>query len=132
MSGEQYLKAAYAYLYIQDFERAREAFERAIACDPDNPTYYFRASITAHRSGHLGLARQWALEATLKHPGHALYRQHLATVESSMAILRAKQARADNQRAEAFGALEEALAYDSLNTEAMQLKEDWLLYWAEE
>lgn len=132
MSGEQYLKAAYAYLYIHDFERAREAFERAIACDPENPTYYFRASVTAHRSGQLALAKKWAIEATTKNPNHPLYRQHLATVESSIAVQRAIQELEINHREEAFSALEEALAYDPLNTEASQLKEEWNLHWIDE
>jgi tetratricopeptide (TPR) repeat protein len=131
MSGEQYLKAAYAYLYIHEFERAREAFQQAIACDPENPTYYFRASVTAHRSGQLQLAKQWATQAIERNPYLALYQQHLASVESSLAVLRAKEAQAQNQKSEAFGALEEALAYDPLNTEAFQIKERWTTDWDE-
>lgn len=117
VSGEQYMKAAYAYLYIRDFASAVEAFQRAIACDPENPAYYFRASVTAHRSEQLDLARMWAEEAVALDPENALYRQHLDVILASIAFKQGVQAILNGNYDDAKAWLEAAAAHDPLNTE---------------
>ncbi len=92
MKGEQYLRAAYAYLYIRDFERAETAFERAIESDPANPQYYFHASITALRSDHLDKALFLAKEALRLAPDNELYLEHVNMVEASMLTVDGQQA----------------------------------------
>lgn len=84
MYGELYLKAAYAYLYIRDFDRAKEAFEHAISCEPNNPVYYFYASITALRSDSVDKAFEWAIRAADLQPDEALYSQHVDVVKAAM------------------------------------------------
>lgn len=84
MEGEQFLRAAYAYLYIHDFERAAMAFEKAIASDPDNPEYYFHASITLLRSGNKERALFLAQRAVQLEPENQLYQEHVKMVESSI------------------------------------------------
>lgn len=92
VKGEQYLRAAYAYLYIRDFQRAETAFEQAIASDPDNPQYYFHASITALRSEHRDKALFLAKEALRLQPENELYQEHVKVVEAAILTVDGQQA----------------------------------------
>lgn len=118
VTGENYLKAAYAYLYIRDFERAAESFARAIESSPMNPEYYFHASLTALRNDCPDLALEWALSAFRLDPDNPLYREHLAVVESSQLTKQGHDALlvGANERARHF--FQEALDRDPLNDEA--------------
>ncbi|WDL97221.1 tetratricopeptide repeat protein [Alicyclobacillus sp. ALC3] len=82
MSGENYLRAAYGYLYLGDFKEAMEAFSRAVAAEPDNPSYYFFGSVTAMRNQNWETALRWAREAVRLVPDDALYQEHIRLVES--------------------------------------------------
>lgn len=83
MLGERWLKVAFSYLYIRDFNRAMEAFRRAIACDPDNPACYFHASVTALRNEDWEPALAWAAEAARLAPENVLYQEHLRRVQAA-------------------------------------------------
>lgn len=83
MSADRLIQAAYAYLYIGDFEEAKAAFARAVEEDPADPKPYFCASITAHRSGDYDEAERFVLEALRLEPDAVLYNTHLTTVRAS-------------------------------------------------
>jgi tetratricopeptide (TPR) repeat protein len=118
MFGDRWLKTAYAYLYIRDFARATESFRRAIECEPDNPAYYFHASVTALRNGHLVLAHEWAQYAVNLEGDNALYQEHLEVVEASMYVESAQNALREGKYEDAVGWFQQALESDPLNTEA--------------
>lgn len=117
-TGEGYMKAAYAYLYIRDFARASEAFKRAIESDPTNPTYYFRASVTAHRNGLHELALEFAKQAVEIAPSNALYQSHLDIVEAAILVLEGQAAILEGNMSQAVASFESALERDPLNTDA--------------
>lgn len=118
MAGENYFKAAYSYLYIRDFERATDAFRHAIESDPENPCYYFHASVTALRNGHRALALQWARRATELDPDDPLYRAHLGVVKSNILADQARSARDEGDLTRARLLWLAALRHDPLNEEA--------------
>ncbi len=120
MQGEHYLKAAYAYLYIRDFEHAQEAFEKAIASDPFNALYYFHASITALRSEDFDLAMTWALRAAKLEPDNPMYKQHLDVVMAAIYNRDARTAFLNGDVDEAMKRFKSALELDPLNEEAQQ------------
>lgn len=80
MSGENYLRAAYGYLYLGDFEEAMGAFSRAIEAEPDNASYYFFGSVTAMRNEDWQTALRWAQEAVRLAPEEELYQEHVRLV----------------------------------------------------
>ncbi|MCL6515532.1 tetratricopeptide repeat protein [Alicyclobacillus sp.] len=82
MLGERWLKVAFSYLYIRDFDRAMEAFRRAIACEPDNPACYFHGSVTALRNEDWEPALAWAEAAARLAPDNVLYQEHLCRVRA--------------------------------------------------
>jgi len=118
MSGEGYMKAAYAYLYIRDFERAAASFARAIACDPNNPSYYFRASVTAHRSGLYQMAHEFAKQAAELDPDNPMYVGHLDIVEAALSVAKGQAAYIEGDKSLAKAAFEAALERDPLNVDA--------------
>lgn len=82
MSGDNFLRAAYGYLYLGDFQKATEAFGRAIEADPDNPSYYYLGSVTAMRNGDWDTAVRWARRATELAPRDPMYNEHARLVEA--------------------------------------------------
>ncbi len=120
MRGEQFLKAAYAYLFIHDFEHAKKAFEQAIACDPENPLYYFHASITAIRSEELDVAMNWATRAVNLEPDNELYGQHLNVVQATILNRNGREACLNGNTKLAKQQFTMALMLDPLNEDAKQ------------
>ncbi|MDQ0188565.1 tetratricopeptide repeat protein [Alicyclobacillus cycloheptanicus] len=123
MSGENYLRAAYSYLYIGEFGKASEAFQRAIEEDPQNAAYYFHGSVTALRNGQTERALCWAKQAAQLKPDDALYGAHLAMVESVLYTKQGTHALETGALEEARQALQEAVATNPLNEEAHALLE---------
>lgn len=62
-SGRKYLKDAYQAIYENDFQRAISAFLKAIDCEPDNPLYHYKLSITYSRDGNMKEAIKSAKKA---------------------------------------------------------------------
>lgn len=118
MFGDRWLKTAYAYLYIRDFARATESFRRAIESEPDNPAYYFHASVTALRNGHLALAHEWAQSAVKLGADNSLYQEHLEVVTACIYVESAQKALRDGNCEDAAALFQQALESDPLNTEA--------------
>lgn len=118
MQGEQYLKSAFSYLFIGDYERAVGAFQDAIEADPKNPLFAFHGSVTALRNGDLDLAERWAVRALATDPTHPMYVQHLQRVRSTREVSVAKDAIGAGNREAANASLERALRLDPLNEQA--------------
>ena len=123
MQGDQYLRAAYGYLYIRDFKHAKEAFERAIAADPENALYYFHASITALRNDLFELAMSWAERAVKLEPDNPMYQQHVDIVRSGVYHREAQTAFANGDFEHAIAQFQAALELDPLNDEAFRVLE---------
>jgi tetratricopeptide (TPR) repeat protein len=119
MLGERWLKTAYSYLYIRDFPKAADSFARAIHCDPTNPLYYFHGSMTALRNDNLAQALDWAEKAVELDPHNHLYEEHLGVVKSRLLMVEAQVAIAQSRMDRAKQLLEEALAVDPLNADAL-------------
>lgn len=120
MTGENYFKSAYSYLYIRDFARAEDAFRRAIESNPNNPEYYFHASVTALRNDRLDLASEWVAAATRLDPENPLYREHQAVVRSCVLTRKGHEALLEGSMDEALQAFEEALTQDPMNEDAIR------------
>lgn len=118
MLGERWLKAAYSYLYIRDFARAVESFEKAIEADPTNPDYYFRASVTALRNDDVLRAKNWAQSAVHLAPANPLFEEHLAVVEAVLLMQQGEIAEREGRYDSAFKLYEEAYTRDPLNHDA--------------
>jgi tetratricopeptide (TPR) repeat protein len=121
MQGEEYLRAAYGYLYIRDFEHAREAFEKAIAADPENALYYFHASITALRNDLYDLAMMWATQAAELEPHNPMYQQHVDIVLAAIYNREAQIAYTNGDLNRAREQFRAALELDPLNDEALRV-----------
>lgn len=118
MSGERYIKAAYSYLYIRDFDQAMHAFRCAIEAEPENASYYFHGAVTALRNNLLEVALDWAEQAARFAPNNALYREHVDVVKSAMLVRDATIAVNEGDAAQAHRLLSEALERDPLNDTA--------------
>ena len=82
--GERFLKSGFAYLYINDFDKALDSFRRAIDCEPANAHYYFHASFTALRSQRRVWALHWAVTAQSLAPEDALFAEHVNVARASI------------------------------------------------
>lgn len=120
MEGQRFIHAAYAYLFIGDYEQAKAAFERAVEADPDNPEPYFYASITAHRSGCYEEARRLAQTAVRLNPVDPLYQAHLRTICASECVAQGKLAYIQGDTRTALQCYQRALQTDPLHQEAQQ------------
>lgn len=118
VSGERFLRAAYAYLYIRDFDRAAKAFESAIESDPDNPQYYFHASITEMRSEHYDRALALAQTAARLSPENELFAEHVKLVESTILTVEGERGLENGHLEEARERFQSALQYNPLNQTA--------------
>ncbi|KPV44859.1 tetratricopeptide repeat protein [Alicyclobacillus ferrooxydans] len=123
MPRERWLKTAYAYLYIRDFDAARRAFEQAIAEDPDNPETYFHASVTALRNGEIAYAEEAAAKAAELAPDNSLYVAHLGAVRAEVLVLKAEKALGEGLILESKQLLEDALTADPLCERAYELQQ---------
>lgn len=123
MSADKFIRAAYAYLYIGDFEEAKAAFARAIEEEPTNPEPYFCASITAHRSGEYEEAERFVLEALRLDPSALLYQTHLKTVRASRWLDAGVNAYIKGNVSDAIACCKKALDIDPLH-EAAQAQLD--------
>lgn len=121
MQGEQYLKSAFSYLFIGDYERAVAAFHEAMEADPKNPLFAFHGSVTALRNGDLDLAERWAVRALAIDPTHPMYIQHLQRIRSKREVRMAETAVDQGDQAAANARLERALRLDPLNEQAASM-----------
>lgn len=121
MQGEQFLKSAFSYLFIGDYERAVRAFHDAMEADPKNPVFAFHGSVTALRNGDLDLAERWAVRALASDPTHPMYIQHLQRIRSKREVCAAEDAIGAGDRAAAAARLERALTLDPLNEKAASM-----------
>ena len=121
MVQDPWLRTAYSYLYIRNFDKALDSFRRAMDSDPTNPEYRFHASITAFRSGLTDLARQWGQEAVDLDPESELYRQHLGVVQSKQWVTEGVAAETRGELEVAIDAYGEAVQADPFNQEAHEL-----------
>jgi len=123
MAGEGFFRAAFSYLYIGEYERAMEAFEKAIKADPLQSSYYFHASVTALRNEFLDEARTWAEAAASLEPQSPLYAQHVDTVIAQQWVQQARIAHSGGDTERAKSLLKQAVERDPLNESATDLLE---------
>ncbi|QSO45703.1 tetratricopeptide repeat protein [Alicyclobacillus mengziensis] len=121
MLTDRWLKTAYAYLYIRDFQAARRAFDEAITENPENPEYHFHASVTALRNGETGYAMEAAKQAVLLDPENALYAVHLGAVTAQALVIEASAALREGRATETKELLLRALEADPLCERAHEL-----------
>jgi|GEM_PF-5037621 len=82
MRGEDFLRAAFSYLFIGDYQQAQAAFAKAIAANPDSAAFAFHGSVTAWRNGDKEQALAWALQAITLEPENRLYLQHYQMIRN--------------------------------------------------
>ncbi|MBB6690197.1 tetratricopeptide repeat protein [Cohnella xylanilytica] len=123
MNGESCVQQAYESILRGDFEAAAEWFERAVEAEPDNPSYYYKGSITLARSGKLPLALDYAKRAVELAPGEPAYELQLRMLRSRLRIAEARELLSANPpRTEpAIGLLKEAFRLDPLAADARLL-----------
>lgn len=118
MQTDRWLKIAYAYLYIRDFDAAKRAFEQAICDQPENPEYHLHASITAMRSGDHEFALTCAINALELEPSNPLYQHHYSVTLAGQLVAQALVCIGAGDYKTAEQNLQEALTLDSLNEQA--------------
>lgn len=91
MEGESCVQAAYEALLQGDFEAAAIWFVRAVEAEPDNPSYYFRGSVTLARSGKLGQALRYAKRAVELAPEETSYALQLRLLQAREKIAEAER-----------------------------------------
>jgi tetratricopeptide (TPR) repeat protein len=115
---DRWLNTAYSYLFIRDFDKAMDVFRNAICSNPQNPAYYFHASITAVRSGNLTEAIIWAESAKTLEPDNDLYKQHWHVIRAKLLVKDGLEMLQRGRLAEAQHLFASALSHDPLNQEA--------------
>lgn len=123
MDNDDGLRPAYEAILQGDFEAALRLFEQAIAREPDNATYYYKASITSSRNGKIAQAAAYARKAAELKPEDPDYRLHLQAMLARERLLDTKKALEQPSPAwdQCAEWLNEALRYDPLSVEG------WLL-----
>lgn len=123
MDGAACLRQAYDAIFHGDFESAAAWFERAIQREPDNASYYYKASITLARSGNLTAAERYAKRAAELDPEDPVYAMHVGALKARRLVSEARGLlelpNPEPARAEAL--LREAETLDPLSSEAKLL-----------
>lgn len=88
-TGKAYIREAYHALFQNDFKKAVEAFKKAIRCEPNNPSYHYKLSISHARNGDISLSLEAAEEAVRLEPDNQTYRYHLQIIQSKYIVLTA-------------------------------------------
>lgn len=117
MTAEECIQKAYQSILHSDFEQAIHWFEQAIACDPNNASYYYRLSITYARSQRLAQAIAQAELAVLLAPEQSSYLHHLNCLQARRKTGEAEQllTRSFQETHEAIMLLKEAIELDPLS-----------------
>ncbi|WP_219639943.1 tetratricopeptide repeat protein [Cohnella sp. CFH 77786] len=123
MDGDTCLRHAYDAILHGDFEAAVHWFGQAIEWEPDNASYYYKASITCARSGKSALAEMYAKRAVELAPGDPDYALNLRTIEARRLLLESRMMleRSIPDAAQAKQLLLEAEKLDPLLAEAKLL-----------
>ncbi|TJY44322.1 tetratricopeptide repeat protein [Cohnella pontilimi] len=90
MHGDTYLRQAYDAIFRGDFESAIHCFQQAIEQEPDNASFYYKASITCARSGKLTLAAAYAKRAVELDPENLDYTLNSQSIEAKRLIAEAR------------------------------------------
>ena len=118
-SGRKFLKEAYHAIFQNDFQKAIEAFKKAIECEPNNASYYYKLSITYSRNGNIKEALNAAQKAHELEPTSQKYLYHFQIIHSKDLVLNAasrmKKGLLDDETIEM---LKLSKKLDPLNTEA--------------
>lgn len=121
-SGKDFIKEAYYAIYQNDFQKAIYNFKKAIKCEPNNASYYYKLSITHARNGEITDALEAAKKAHELQANSQIYRYHLQILQSKylvmIAVDRLKQGKGNDQIEEK---LLQAKKLDPLNIEACLL-----------
>ncbi|GMA48712.1 hypothetical protein GCM10025857_00690 [Alicyclobacillus contaminans] len=126
MPDSPWFQTACAYLFIRDFDRALNAFRRAMEEHPDDPDCYFHASITALRSGRLDDAERWAAEARRLSPQDSLYEAHWQRVQADRLVEHSLRAWRNGLTEDALRLVQKALELNPLNDQARILEAEWM------
>ncbi|WP_276351562.1 tetratricopeptide repeat protein [Cohnella caldifontis] len=90
MDGETCLRQAYDAIFHGDFESAAAWFDRAIGLEPDNASYYYKASITLARSGKTAAAERYARKAAELDPEDPVYAMNVDALEAKRLVSEAR------------------------------------------
>ncbi|WP_052476366.1 tetratricopeptide repeat protein [Cohnella kolymensis] len=90
MDGDTCLRQAYEAIFQGDFELALHWFQQAIEIEPDNPAFYYKASITCARSGKQPLAMSYAQKAVDLDPEDKSYQLHLRMMTAKQRMIDAR------------------------------------------
>jgi len=121
-SGRGFLKEAYHAIFQNDFQKAIEAFKKAINCEPTNASYYYKLSITYSRNGNMNQAIEAAQKACEYQPQQQTYRYHLQILQSKNLMLVANDLIQKNPyNSEIEGLLLQSKKLDPLNIQSYLL-----------
>lgn len=118
-SGKFYLKEAYHAILQNDFQKAIDAFEKAIKCEPTNASYHYKLSITYSRNGDMIEALKSAKKAAELQPNNRIYRYHLQILQAkNLVVFAAYEMQNGILSVEVEKSLLQAKTLDPLNIEA--------------
>jgi tetratricopeptide (TPR) repeat protein len=116
VKGYGKIKEAYFKIFEGDYEKAIEAFKAAIEIDPNNPSYYYKLSITYARSNKLDQAIEAAEKAHSLNLDEPKYKMHLQTLLSREWCRKAEEQLHDPmQTTYAITLLKQAIRWDPIN-----------------
>lgn len=118
MISDIWLRTAYSYLYIRDFDGAKRTFQEAIVNHPNHAEYHFHASVTAFRSHDYDFALETAVAASQLEPDNELYLAHVDIVRSAQLVTIGRAKLSIGEWDEARRCFVEALERDPLNEQA--------------
>jgi Flp pilus assembly protein TadD len=120
MDGDSCLRLAYQAIFHGDFDSAVHWFAQAVEQEPDNASYYYKASITCARSGKTALAEKYACMAAELEPEDPVYALNLNAIVAKRQIAEGKALleQPEPATARALGILREAEERDPLSAEA--------------
>ena len=121
-SGRVYIKEAYHAIFQNDFNKAIEAFKKAIHCEPTNALYHHKLSITHSRNGDIREAIAVAQKALELQPNNHTYSYHLQILQSKhLTIIASDKLKRGMLNKEILELLNQAKNLDPLNIEAYLL-----------
>lgn len=127
-AGKEFIKEAYRAIFQKDYQRAIELFKKAIQRDSNNPTYYYKLSVTYARNNNVKQAIMAVEEALKLRPDNSLYQQHLQILKGrEMAKQAMEEVEAGTSIEKVLPLLEASIHLDPINTRS-RLLYAWLLH----
>lgn len=126
-AGKEFIKEAYRAIFQKDYQRAIDLFKKAISRDSNNPTFYYKLSVTYARNNNLKEAVAAIEQALALRPHDPVFQQHIDMLKGRQLAKEAWMQIQKGMEADCvFPLLEESIRLDPINSQT-RLLYAWLL-----